>query len=64
MSAITLPPAFPTTGLSIVVILALNAYQATLIMKLPKEAGVKYPNLYASETEAANNPKRWCVVSE
>ncbi|WWD22362.1 hypothetical protein CI109_106853 [Kwoniella shandongensis] len=58
MSFITLPSAFPVVGLPIVGAFMLNAFQQTTVTRLRKEAGVAYPNAYASDAEALKDIKK------
>ncbi|WVR03441.1 hypothetical protein IAU60_000432 [Kwoniella sp. DSM 27419] len=60
MSALNLvlPTGFPVVGLPVVAAFCLNVWQSQIVMGLRKTSGVKYPTLYASEAEAASDPKK------
>ncbi|KAL7418927.1 hypothetical protein Q5752_006611 [Cryptotrichosporon argae] len=54
-----LPSEFPIVGLGLSAYLALNVFQMMKVSSARKVADVKYPNLYASDAEAAADPKKF-----
>ncbi|ORY25156.1 hypothetical protein BCR39DRAFT_544780 [Naematelia encephala] len=57
-SSITLPADFSLVGLGVTAALLLNQWQQHLVVRARKTAGVRYPTLYATDAEAAADPKK------
>ncbi|ORX33595.1 hypothetical protein BD324DRAFT_639454 [Kockovaella imperatae] len=58
LSSFAIPAAFPLVGLSLVATATLTFWQGLLVSAARKEAGVHYPNLYATDAEAKADKKK------